>query len=115
MFDLLERWSRVSLFAAPTMVRRMVGHPAAGTAKLEALRTIVYGGAPMYVADLKAAIGRFGFRFAQLYGQGESPMTITSMTRAMIEAAHKASRDDRLGSVRPPPSGAEVRVAHAPD
>src|SRR5258708_39356140 len=114
MFDLLERWSRVSLFAAPTMVRRMVGHPAAGTAKLEALRTIVYGGAPMYVADLKAAIGRFGFRFAQLYGQGESPMTITSMTRAMIEAAHKANRDARLGSGGLARSAVEGRGRDAP-
>ena len=26
---------------------------------------------------ISAAIGRFGFKFAQLYGQGETPMTIT--------------------------------------
>ena len=43
----------------------------------------------MYVADLKAAIGRLGFKLAQLYGQGESPMTITGMSRALMEQAYR--------------------------
>ena len=77
IFDLLRAWTGVSMFAAPTMVKRLVDHPRAAGANHAAIRTIVFGGAPMYVADLKAAIARFGFRFAQLYGQGESPMTIT--------------------------------------
>jgi long-chain acyl-CoA synthetase len=69
----------------------------------------------MYVADLKQAIGRLGFRFAQLYGQGESPMTITGMTRALIEDAFKHGRDDRLGSVGMPQSVVQVRIADGDD
>jgi long-chain acyl-CoA synthetase len=75
------------------------------------LRVIVFGGAPMYVADLKAAISVFGYRFAQLYGQGESPMCITGMTRAAIEAAHRADDDSILGSVGTAQSVVRVRCA----
>src|SRR5205823_3368412 len=45
------------------------------------LRTIVYGGAPMYVADLQHALDVLGRKLVQIYGQGESPMTITSLSR----------------------------------
>ena len=115
IFDLCRTWREISMFAAPTMVKRLVDHAAAATANVDALRTIAYGGAPMYVADLKAAIARLGFRFAQLYGQGESPMTITAMSRRMIEAAFQAGRDDRLGSVGIPQTVVRVRVADAED
>jgi long-chain acyl-CoA synthetase len=115
IFDLLRTWREVSMFAAPTMVKRLVDHPLSQAADVSAIRTIAYGGAPMYVADLKAAIGRFGFRFAQLYGQGESPMTITGMTRDMVEAAYREGRDDRLGSVGVPQSVVQVRVAGGDD
>jgi long-chain acyl-CoA synthetase len=65
----------------------------------------------MYVADLKAAISAYGFRFAQLYGQGESPMCITGMTRATMEAAYRAGDDAVLGSAGTPQSVVEVRLA----
>jgi long-chain acyl-CoA synthetase len=98
IFDLIGKWPQATMFAAPTMVKRLVDHSAAATAPVDRLRAIVFGGAPMYVADLKAAIGRLGFKLAQLYGQGESPMTITGMSRALIEQAYREGRDDRLGS-----------------
>jgi long-chain acyl-CoA synthetase len=98
IFDLVAQWPQATMFAAPTMVKRLVDHPAAASAPADRLRAIVFGGAPMYVADLKVAIARFGFKLAQLYGQGESPMTITGMSRALIEQAFREGRDDRLGS-----------------
>jgi long-chain acyl-CoA synthetase len=115
IFDLLSAWRGVSMFAAPTMVKRLVDHPRAGDAAADAIRVIAFGGAPMYVADLKAAIQRFGFRFAQLYGQGESPMTITAMSRALIERAYRDGRDDRLGSAGLAQSVVEVRVGDGRD
>ncbi|HEX6978199.1 MAG TPA: AMP-binding protein [Alphaproteobacteria bacterium] len=115
ILDLVRKWPQVSMFAAPTMVKRLVDHPAAAHADTANLRAVIFGGAPMYVADLKAAITRFGFKFAQLYGQGESPMTITGMTRAMIEQAYREGRDDRLGSAGVPQSVVQVRVADAED
>ncbi|MBI1244226.1 MAG: AMP-binding protein [Alphaproteobacteria bacterium] len=104
---LWRRWPSVTMFAAPTMIKRLVAH--GGDPGL--LRVIVYGGAPMYVADLKAAIDVYGYRFAQLYGQGESPMCITGMTRATVEAAHRSGDDAVLGSVGTPQSVVDVRLA----
>jgi long-chain acyl-CoA synthetase len=115
IFELVGRWKQATMFAAPTMVKRLVDHPAAATAPADDLRAIVFGGAPMYVADLKAAIARFGFKFAQLYGQGESPMTITGMSRALMEAACRDGRDDRLGSAGLPQTVVQVRVVDSED
>jgi long-chain acyl-CoA synthetase len=75
------------------------------------LRTIVWGGAPMYVADLELAIERYGYRFAQLYGQGESPMCISGLTRAAIAAAHKAGDTALLASAGSAQSVVEIRIA----
>jgi long-chain acyl-CoA synthetase len=113
--DLLGHWTGVSMFAAPTMVKRLVDHPGIRHARIEALRCIAYGGAPMYVADIKTALGTLGFRLAQLYGQGESPMTITGMTRALFEAAMRDGRDDRLASAGVPQSVVEARVGDVDD
>src|SRR4051812_47979793 len=49
---LLRRWPGMSFFAAPTMVKRLAGDPAMAAADLSHLKTIIYGGAPMYLADL---------------------------------------------------------------
>ena len=55
---LLARWPGMSLFAAPTMVKRLAGDRAVAAADLAHLKTIIYGGAPMYLADLEDALGR---------------------------------------------------------
>ncbi len=115
LFDLFAMWPRVSMFAAPTMVKRLVDHPDAARAVIDNLRVIVWGGAPMYVADIKAAIARFGYRFAQLYGQGESPMTITGMTRATLEAFARAGDDAALASAGCAQSVVQLRIADASD
>ncbi|MDF3011644.1 MAG: long-chain fatty acid--CoA ligase, partial [Burkholderiales bacterium] len=60
IFDLLDHWPNGSLFAAPTMVVRLLSSRAARPPKK--LKTIIYGGAPMYVADALRAIDLFGPR-----------------------------------------------------
>ena len=55
--------------------------------KGEGIRTIVYGGGPMYLADIRDAIATMGQRFVQIYGQGESPMTITALSRECMRRA----------------------------
>src|ERR1700730_4601275 len=79
VMSLIDAWPGTSMFAAPTMVKRAGGCPAPWNP--DHIRTIIWGGAPMYVADARAAIDRFGPRFAQIYGQGESPMTITTLSK----------------------------------
>lgn len=112
---LITRWPNTRFFAAPTMVKRLVSHRALGAAPLEHLTSIVYGGAPMYVEDCETAYAALGPRLAQIYGQGESPMTITAMSRAMLAAAIERHDEARLGSVGVAQSGIELRIANAED
>jgi len=109
IFELIGRWPGLTMFAAPTMARRLTVSPL--DADTTNLKTIAYGGAPMYVEDAIAALDRFGDKLVQLYGQGESPMTITALSRAMhADRAHPRWRE-RLGSVGLPQSVVQVRVA----
>ncbi len=104
--DLCEHHPGASAFLAPTMVQRLV---ETGRARPGNLRTIVYGGGPMYVESLKKAMAAFGPVFAQIYGQGESPMTITGLRRT----DHERPDDAILGSVGYARSGMEVAVVRA--
>ena len=113
ILSLLQVHSGVTLFAAPTMVKRLVDHPT--DADTSGLKTIVYGGGPMYVADCKAALRRFGFKLVQIYGQGESPMTITCMDKALHADVAHPRYEQRLASVGHAFTGVEVRVADADD
>ena len=107
---LLERWDRALFFAAPTMLKRLVMSPALEHARLDRLKCIVVGGAPMYVEDCKAAVAAIGPRLAQIYGQGETPMTITAMDRQLLADAMTRGDDARLASVGCAQSGIEVRI-----
>jgi acyl-CoA synthetase (AMP-forming)/AMP-acid ligase II len=107
---LLGRWRGMSFFAAPTMVKRLTADQAIRSAKLSNLKTIVYGSAPMYLADLEDALAVFGPRLAQIYGQGESPMTITALSKADHADRDHPRWRERLQSVGTPRTDVEVRV-----
>jgi long-chain acyl-CoA synthetase len=110
IFALAQAHPGTAMFAAPTMVKRLVDHARRHAPDLAGLKTVVYGGGPMYLADIREALAVMGQRFAQIYGQGESPMTITALAKR-----HYADRDHprhlaRLASVGVPHSCVEVRV-----
>jgi acyl-CoA synthetase (AMP-forming)/AMP-acid ligase II len=100
----------VHMFAAPTMVRRLVDQAKADGVAGEGLRTIVYGGGPMYVADIEDAVASMGPRFVQIYGQGESPMTITALPRHLVADRGHPRWRQRLGSVGYAQSCVEVEI-----
>lgn len=109
IFALINRWPRSSMFAAPTMVKRLVG--AKSDCCPGHIRTLIWGGAPMYEEDAERALERFGPRSAQIYGQAESPMTITTLSKQDL-----ADRDDprwraRLCSAGRPFACVEISVA----
>jgi long-chain acyl-CoA synthetase len=112
---LLGRWSGMSFFAAPIMVKRLASDPAIASADLSRLKTIIYGGAPMYLADLEDALAVFGPRLAQIYGQGETPMTITALSKADHTDRTNPRWADRLQSVGFPRTDVEVRVVDDDD
>ena len=75
-----------------------------------AFKTIVYGGAPMYLADIERALLIMGPRFVQIYGQGETPMVATVLPRReLLNTQHPRYRH-RLGSVGIAQTLVEVRV-----
>ncbi|MEQ9327247.1 MAG: AMP-binding protein [Rhodospirillales bacterium] len=110
ILDLAPRIGPVSMFAAPTMVRRLVEAARQAGVSGDGIRTIVYGGGPMYEADIIEAVRTMGPRFVQIYGQGESPMTITALSRKDVCDRRHPRWRERLGSVGVAHSVVEVRV-----
>ena len=104
--DLCAAHPGCGAFLAPTMVQRLRMNVQATGRTVQGLRSIVYGGGPMYVDELKKSLDVLGQVFAQIYGQGESPMTITWVRRE----DHASGNDAVLGSVGIPRTGVEVRV-----
>ena len=115
IFQLCRHWNGVTMFAAPTMVHRLVAHARMHAPALDGLKTIVYGGGPMYLQDIKAALDTLGPRFAQIYGQGESPMAITALSKRQISQRDQPRYEERLASVGVAQPPVEVRVADAQD
>ncbi len=107
IFALARELGGICMFAAPTMVKRMVRE---APDCVEGLRTIVCGGAPMYAADMIEALDVLGPVVAQIYGQGESPMTITAMRRETIADRGQPRWEARIASVGTAQSCMEVRV-----
>lgn len=115
IFQLIEEYEAVTFFAAPTMVKRFVEYAVTHTVDLSNLKTIVYGGGPMYVEDLKRSMNVLGNCLVQIYGQGESPMTITSMTKAQHVDPSDTSLEEHLASAGTPQTAVEVRIADKND
>ncbi|MCD1633433.1 AMP-binding protein [Martelella mediterranea] len=100
----------VSAFLAPTMVHRLTHAARASGSRGEGLRTVVYGGGPMYRADIEAALDHFGPKFVQIYGQGECPMGITALSRAEIADRDHPDWPMRIASVGRAQSAVTVNI-----
>jgi long-chain acyl-CoA synthetase len=115
IFELCKHWGGVSFFAAPTMVRRLVVYARDKAADIAGLKTIVYGGGPMYLEDIKEALDVLGERLVQIYGQGECPMAITALSRLHLADRQHPRWEARLASVGVAQSAVEVIVADEAD
>ena len=115
VLSLIEHYPGLSMFAAPTMVVRLLDSPQLASADTTNLDLIVYGGGPMYVADGERALAAFGPKLAQIYGQGEAPMTITALPRAYHAAGDQPRFRERLGSAGIARTDVEVRVVDEDD
>jgi long-chain acyl-CoA synthetase len=113
LVGLINHFRHCTIFAAPTMLQRLLLNPV--TDSLAGLKTLVLGGGPLYVQDCIGALKKFGAKLAQIYGQGETPMTITAMNKEQMYQAFKDNNLDFLGSVGKSFSSMEVAVVDEHD
>ncbi|MDA7427200.1 AMP-binding protein [Primorskyibacter aestuariivivens] len=111
ILDLAAHHDRIHMFAAPTMVHRLTAHARETGQNGTGVRSIVYAGGPMYLADIEAAVAQFGPVFLQIYGQGECPMAITALTRQDVADRTHPRWRERLASVGRAQSMVEVEIA----
>ncbi|MBW1780923.1 MAG: long-chain fatty acid--CoA ligase [Deltaproteobacteria bacterium] len=110
IFQTIEEYRVTNMFAAPTMVKLMVESPAVDRYDHSSLRALNYGGAPMLVEDLKEAMTRLGPCLVQLFGQAESPMTITYLPHRDHLITGIPDQMKRLSSAGFPRTDVEVRI-----
>ncbi len=114
LFALGQSVGPLSMFAAPTIVKRLVDHAEQTQQTTEdcarAFKTIVYGGAPMYAADIQRALRIMGPRFVQIYGQGESPMVGTALSRFHLSDTSHPEHAQRLASIGVAQTPVQIRI-----
>jgi acyl-CoA synthetase (AMP-forming)/AMP-acid ligase II len=110
IFKTIEQHGITNMFAAPTMVKMMIDSPAAGRFDFRSMRSLVYGGGPMLVEDLKQAIKKLGPCLVQLYGQAESPMTITYLPHKDHVLSGTPEQMKRLASAGIQRTDVEVKI-----
>ncbi|SDF89943.1 acyl-CoA synthetase [Pseudonocardia oroxyli] len=101
--ELIERHRVTHTFLPPTLIYMILGHPALDGTDLTSLQCFWYGAAPMSAARLAEALDRIG-PMAQLFGQSEAPMMISTMSPAEHRLADGSIAQARLSSAgRPSP------------
>ncbi|MFN4116899.1 MAG: AMP-binding protein, partial [Inhella sp.] len=111
LLGLSQRLGRVCGFFVPTMVKRLAEHIESSGESADGFLTLVYGGGPMYLADIEKALAVMGPRFAQIYGQGETPMCATALTKPLLADLAHPDWAARAATVGLPQSAVEIRVA----
>jgi acyl-CoA synthetase (AMP-forming)/AMP-acid ligase II len=97
------------------MVSRLINNQRVADADHSGLRTIIYGGAPMHFETLLRGLDLLGPKFAQIYGQGEVPMTITALSKELHADRARPRWREIMGSVGLPRTNVEVRVTDEDD
>ena len=111
--QLIQQYQQPTFFAAPTMVKRLVEYAFSSKENYQNIKTIVYGGGPMYQQDLANALSVFSGKLVQMYGQGESPMTICALSKFHHQDAKHPDHIERLASIGLPVLGVEVKLVDA--
>jgi acyl-CoA synthetase (AMP-forming)/AMP-acid ligase II len=115
VFKSIQEYRVTNIFAAPTMVKLLVDNPALDQYDHSSLRALNYGGAPMLVEDLKKAMEKLGNCLVQLFGQAESPMTITYLPHRDHVLDGTPEQMKRLASAGFPRTDVEVKIFNPND
>lgn len=112
---ILRSQDRLSFFAPPVLLRRLVASGEASSLDAARMGTALVGAAPVLPADLMAAVEVFGPRVWNGYGQGETPLTITALNPRDVAIAVATSDEAALRSVGFPRIATHVRVVDDED
>jgi acyl-CoA synthetase (AMP-forming)/AMP-acid ligase II len=115
VFETIQKRKVTNMFVAPAMIKRLVTSPEFDQYDLSSMKCINYGGAPIYEEDLKEAVRKWGQVFVQLFGQAESPMTISYLRSEehLLEGTEEQMK--RLTSAGIPRTDLEVKIFDSQD
>jgi acyl-CoA synthetase (AMP-forming)/AMP-acid ligase II len=100
----VERHGVTHTFLPPTLIYMVLAHPALDRTDLSSLQCFWYGAAPMSATRLEEALTRIGPVMAQLFGQTEAPMMISTMApRDHFRADGSIARERLSSAGRPAP------------
>jgi acyl-CoA synthetase (AMP-forming)/AMP-acid ligase II len=107
---LVERHRVTHTFLPPTLIYMLLGHDALPATDLSSLQCFWYGAAPMSAARLEEALERIGPVMAQLFGQSEAPMMISTMAPADHFHADGSPAVERFTSAGKPSPLTQVAI-----
>jgi fatty-acyl-CoA synthase len=100
----LERHRVTHTFLPPTVIYALLGHPDLDATDRSSLQCFWYGAAPMSPTRLAEALERIGPVMAQLFGQSEAPMMVSTLSPAEHFRPDGTVAEERLASAgRPTP------------
>lgn len=108
ILDRIEHDGATFLFMVPTMIYRLLDRIAGEQRDLSALRTVLYGAAPITVDRLTQGLELLGPVFMQLYGQTECPNWVTRLPK--VDHDVSSERAHLLRSCGRPTPLVEVRI-----
>jgi len=97
------------------MLISLMDHPERSHFNLNSLKRITYAGSPMPVERIKEALRLFGPILDQSYGQAESIITITHLSRQEHILNNDPVRERRLASAGREYPGVQVKVVDEDD
>ena len=110
-FDLVEAEGVTITNLVPTMLARIVHHEGARPGRLESMRRIMSGGAPMAVELLKRVEALFPCEYVQTYGLTEtSPYLTLSLLKENLRSLPEEERRRYRATTGRPMLGVEVKV-----
>jgi acyl-CoA synthetase (AMP-forming)/AMP-acid ligase II len=114
--ETVQRERITHAFVVPTMLKRVMDHPAFGQEVCSSLEILAYGAAPMPVPVIRQAIARFPptVGFINAFGQTETTATVSILLpedhRLEGSAAEVERKIQRLASIGRPLPDVEVRI-----
>ncbi|MCP2160706.1 acyl-CoA synthetase [Williamsia serinedens] len=94
---LVDRHGITHTFLPPTLIYMVLAHETLDTADLSSLQCFWYGAAPISTSRLAEALDRIG-PMAQLFGQSEAPMMISTLAPDEHRSADGRVDETRLAS-----------------